>query len=191
MIIGYAKISDDDDKQLDFLNEFGCEQTFIDTTTKERPELEKMFSILRKGDVVVVVKLSKLARSVKHLLEIIEFFNRTGVGLVAITENINTTVSDKLLFYYASCFSNVEKDGSKERAKIGLDAVSRKRARTGRPKGLKKEAMNKALAAKALYEDGKLTISEILKQLEISRQTLYNYLRYLNVPINPTNTDKD
>ena len=80
MKIGYAMVSTRDQNlelQIDALNKYGCEQLFQEkqSAVKERPELEKMLSILRKGDEVVVWKLDRLGRSLLHLVDLVTMFN--------------------------------------------------------------------------------------------------------------------
>ena len=97
MIIGYARVSTHDqnlDSQLDALQKADCEQIFqekITGKTKDRPELISCLKALRKGDVLVVWKLDRLARSLKDLVEIITDLNQREIGFKSLTEAIDTT----------------------------------------------------------------------------------------------------
>lgn len=97
MIIGYARVSTHDqnlDSQLDALQKADCEQIFQEKITgkiKDRPELISCLKALRKGDVLVVWKLDRLARSLKDLVEIITDLNQREIGFKSLTEAIDTT----------------------------------------------------------------------------------------------------
>lgn len=90
MIIGYARVSTTDqhlDRQLDMLNGYGADKIYsekITGTRKERPELSRMLDDLSEGDTVVVESLSRLGRSTKNLIELMELFNERGVNLVSL-----------------------------------------------------------------------------------------------------------
>ena len=90
MIIGYARVSTTDqhlDRQLDMLNGYGADKIYsekITGTRKERPELSRMLDDLSEGDTVVVESLSRLGRSTKNLIELMELFNERVVNLVSL-----------------------------------------------------------------------------------------------------------
>ena len=108
MKIGYIRISTQDQNynlQEDALNKLGCEMIFKETVsgaTKERPQLKKLLEQIRKGDVVVVYKLDRLGRSLKHLLEIVEILNSKNVALQSLHDNIDTTTPQGRLFFNIS-----------------------------------------------------------------------------------------
>ena len=97
MKIGYARVSSQDQNlnlQLDALKEAGCERTFTDKVSgakAERPGLVELLAHLRNGDVVVIWKLDRLGRSLKHLVELVADFNEKGVGLVSLNDPVDTT----------------------------------------------------------------------------------------------------
>lgn len=93
MKIGYARVSTRDqnlDLQLEALKQSGCEEIFSEkiSAAKERPELEKMISILRKGDVVIVWKLDRLGRSLRHLINLVTLFNEKGDEFISLNDKI-------------------------------------------------------------------------------------------------------
>lgn len=104
MKIGYIRISTQDQNynlQEDALNKLGCEMIFKETISgakRERPQLKKLLEQIRKGDVVVVYKLDRLGRSLKHLLEIVEILNSKNVALQSLHDNIDTTTPQGRLF---------------------------------------------------------------------------------------------
>src|SRR5690348_9796934 len=99
MHIGYARVSTTEqtlDLQLDALKKAGCTQRFTDTasgTLTERKGLEEALSHLRDGDVLVVWRLDRLGRSLKHLIDTITALHNRGVGFKSLTEQIDTTTS--------------------------------------------------------------------------------------------------
>ncbi|KNB61900.1 MULTISPECIES: recombinase family protein [Chryseobacterium] len=191
MKIGYIRISTQDQNynlQEDALNKLGCEMIFKETVSgakKERPQLKKLLEQIRKGDVVVVYKLDRLGRSLKHLLEIVEILNSKNVALQSLHDNIDTTTPQGRLFFNISAsFAEFEKDLIRERTKAGLDAARERGKKGGRRKGLSKEAQQKAILAENYYNEGKKSVNEIAADLKISKMTLYKYLRERNVKIN-------
>ena len=182
MLIGYARVSTQDQTlalQQDALRASGCTQIFTDTASgaqTERPGLAEAISHCRKGDTLVVWRLDRLGRSLTHLIDTITALNEKGIGFKSITEAIDTTTSGgKLIFHIFGALAEFERDIIKERTNAGLTAARARGKRGGRPK-LTPHARKVALA-KALYSDQKTTIPEILKTLNISRATLYRYLR--------------
>jgi DNA invertase Pin-like site-specific DNA recombinase len=106
MIIGYARVSTDEqnlDSQLDVLSAAGAEKLFADKitgTARQRPELERLLDHLRGGDVVIVTKYDRLARSLRDLLEIVERIEATGAGFRSLAEDIDTTTpAGRLIFH--------------------------------------------------------------------------------------------
>lgn len=127
MIIGYARVSTQDqhlELQLDALITAGCEQTFQEKITgksKDRPELTLCLRTLRSGDVLVVWKLDRLARSLKDLVEIISDLESKGIGFKSITESIDTTSpSGKLIFHIFGALAEFEHSLIRERTLEGL-----------------------------------------------------------------------
>lgn len=176
MIVGYARVSTQDQNlelQLDALEKAGCEQTFQEKITgknKERPELETCMKMLREGDVLVVWKLDRLARSLKDLIEIVSELESRGVGFKSLTESIDTTSpGGKLIFHIFGALSEFEHSLIRERTLEGLKAA---RAR-GR-KGGRKPAMNRSDVQKAaaMLKDPLITKTEVAKHFGVSRLTL-------------------
>lgn len=143
MIIGYARVSTDDqnlDAQLDALADAGAERIFSDKITgsaRNRPDLDRLIGHLRKGDVVIVTKYDRLARSLQDLLQIVETIADKGAGFRSIAEDIDTTTSaGRLIFHVFASIAQFERERISERTKEGLEAA-RKRGRVGgRPPAL-------------------------------------------------------
>src|SRR3712207_342408 len=178
MLIGYARVSTTDQTlalQQDALNKAGCDKIFTDTisgTKAERPGLEKALHFIRPGDTLVVWRLDRLGRSLKHLIETITTLHDKQIGFKSLTENIDTTTSGgKLIFHIFGALAEFERDIIKERTQAGLNAA-RARGRTGgRPKKL--TTTQKIAMAQALYSDTANAIAAICHTLKISRATLY------------------
>src|SRR3712207_3342651 len=116
MLIGYARVSTRDqtlDLQLDALRKAGCEQFFTDTVSggaAERLGLEDAYSHLRKGDTLVVWRLDRLGRSLKHLIQTITDLDARGIGFRSLTEQIDTTTSGgKLIFHIFGALAEFER----------------------------------------------------------------------------------
>jgi DNA invertase Pin-like site-specific DNA recombinase len=188
--IGYARVSTQDqnlEMQLDALNKAGCEQIFQEKASgvkSERPELLAMQHILRKGDVIYIYKLDRLGRSLKHLLELTSGFEKRGVGLVSLNDHIDTTTAQgRLIFNIFASLSEFERDLIRERTKSGLEAARARGRKGGRSRGLSKDAERTAMLAQTLYNERKLGVDAIAKELLISKMTLYKYLRHRGVKI--------
>ena len=137
MKIGYARVSTQDqnlDLQLDALKKADCEKVFTDKVSgakKQRPGLDQMIRELRKGDVIVVWKLDRLGRSLKHLVELVEQLMEMGVGLQSLNDPIDTTTAQgKLIFNIFASLAEFERNIISERTKAGLEAA-RARGRLG------------------------------------------------------------
>ena len=190
MKIGYARVSTQDQDlalQLDALNAAGCGKIYkekITGSTRERLELQKLLDQLREGDVVVIWKLDRLARSLKDLVNLVNEIQEKGGALHSLNDQIDTTTPHgKFTFHVFAALAEFERDIIRERTKAGLVAARARGRVGGRPTGLSKKAQHKAIIAERLYQERELTVKEICEQLSISRGTLYNYLRFRGVAI--------
>jgi len=181
MLIGYARVSTDDqnlDLQKDALNELGCTRIFEDHksgATSNRSGLKAAMEFVREGDTLVVWRLDRLTRSLSDLLKISQELESNGIHLKSIKESIDTNTSTgRLYFHIAGAFAQFEKDSRRERTYAGL-AAARARGRVGgRPLAL--DAQKHQLLIK-LYEEKHLSIKELCALMEISKTTLYKYLK--------------
>ena len=190
MKIGYARVSTQDQDlalQLDALQAAGCGKIYkekITGATRERPELKKLLDQLREGDIVVIWKLDRLARSLKDLVNLVNEIQEKGGALHSLNDQIDTTTPHgKFTFHVFAALAEFERDIIRERTKAGLTAARARGRVGGRPKGLSKKAQHTAIIAEKLYQERELTVKEICEQLSISRGTLYNYLRFRGVAI--------
>ena len=137
----------------------------------DRPELMRLLDNARKGDVVVVWKLDRLARSLRQLIDTAVLLNERGVELLSLTENINTTTpTGKLTFHLFAALAEFERDILRQRVNAGLAAARRRGRVGGRPKALNESDMKKA---RALLRSGEYTRVQVAAELKVSRHTLW------------------
>src|SRR5438876_1257855 len=183
MLIGYARVSTQDqtvNPQTDKLEEIGCAKIFTDIisgASTERKGLDEALAYVREGDTLVVWKLDRLGRSLKHLIETITNLNNRKIGFKSLTENIDSTTSGgKLIFHIFGALAEFERDIIRERTKAGLIAARARGRKGGRPKAATLNTPKKISIAQALYNDKTNSIDDICKTLNISRATLYRYI---------------
>jgi DNA invertase Pin-like site-specific DNA recombinase len=188
MRVGYARVSTKDqsiDLQVDALKKADCETVFQETASGAkagRPVLNDLLSRLRTGDVVVIWKLDRLGRSLKHLVTLTNELLERQIGLISLNDPIDTTTPQgRLVFNIFASLAEFERDLIRERTQAGLEAARTRGRKGGRPKGLSKQAQATAMAAETLYREGALTVQEICDQLNISKPTLYRYLEHRRV----------
>ncbi|TGE03862.1 recombinase family protein [Hymenobacter fodinae] len=190
MNIGYARVSTRDQNlalQLDALAQAGCEEIYQEKASgmsAARTELDRMLARLRPGDTVYIYKLDRLGRSLKHLLDMVAEFEFREVGLVSLTDAINTSSAQgRLIFNLFASLAEFERELIRERTHAGL-AAARARGRIGgRRPGLSEAAQRTAIVAETLYREQQLGVNEIAQRLQISKVTLYKYLRHRGVAI--------
>ena len=176
--IGYARVSTNDqnlDLQMDALKDARCEKIFTDQGVSgakaERPGLNQALSHVRKKDVLVIWKLDRLGRSLRHLLSIIEGLRDRGAHFASIQDGFDTsTASGKMVFSVIGAMAEYERNLTRERTMAGLKAARARGRMGGRPKSLDESQVKVAIA---LAEAGELTINEICEQVGCSRSTYY------------------
>lgn len=179
---GYARVStrhQHEDRQVKALSEYGIRQEdiYVDKVSglkEHRPALDKLLSLLQEGDTVVVSSFDRLARSTKQLLELAERFQKEGVRLVSMKENLDTsTPQGKLFFTISAAFAEFERSLIEERREEGTEIARERGVKFGRPES----SEDKIEAAISLYLDGKLSVDSIAKTCGVSRATIYNKLK--------------
>lgn len=142
MLIGYARVSTIDqnlDLQLDALTMAGCAHIFQDEGVSggkaRRPGLDKAIKRLKSGDVLVVWRLDRLGRSMRHLIELTTHLEARGIGFRSLSDAIDTsTASGKLFFHVTGAFAEFERNLISERTKAGMAAAKARGVKIGRPK---------------------------------------------------------
>lgn len=178
--IGYCRVSTDTqthDLQVDALRSAGCERVFSDIASgsrTDRPGLASALEFVRAGDVLCVWRLDRLARSLKHLLEVVEILESRGVGLCSLTESIDTSSpGGRLILQVFGAISQFERDLTRDRVQSGLTAARRRGRVGGRPRAVD---ASRARTIRALRANG-ATIAEIVESSGVSRSTVVRFLR--------------
>lgn len=180
MLIGYARVSTDQQDhalQLDALQQAGCERIFVETasgTRADRPELSKALETARSGDTLVIWRLDRLARSLRHLIDLSEGLSRRDIGLRSLTESIDTSSpSGRFLFHILASVGQMEVDLLRERTRAGLRAAAARGRRGGRPPALDDA---KVRAARAMLASGTMSAAEVARQIGCATSTLYRHV---------------
>lgn len=180
MHIGYARVSTDEQSlnlQIDALKKEGCEKIFQDIgsgASLDRRGLQDSLSFVRSGDVLVVWKLDRLGRSLKHIIDLVTEFEAAGVGLKLLHEKIDTTgAAGKFYLQLFGALAEFERNLIRERTNAGLESARSRGRFGGRPKKLSKEKIE---MVKSLYNSKEHTVQEIAELVGISRVSIYSYL---------------
>src|SRR5574339_852726 len=143
MLVGYARVSTLEQTlalQQDALTKAGCERLFTDTASGSqavRPGLEEALAYVRPGDTLVVWRLDRLGRSLRHLIDTIALLQERGIGFRSLPEQLATTTSGgKLVFHVFGALAEFERDLIRERTQAGLLAARARGRLGGRPKAL-------------------------------------------------------
>lgn len=180
-LLGYARVStvdQDPQLQLNALAAAGCDRIWTDYASgslASRPQLDQAVDHLRAGDTLVVWKLDRLGRSIRHLIEMAAMLEARGVDLRSLTEGIDTTTpAGRLYFNVMAAVAEFERDLLRERTHAGLAAARAKGRRGGRPPVM---TASKLARARALLNAGELTTEEVARAIGVGRTTLYRHLQ--------------
>lgn len=180
MLLGYARVSTTDQDlalQLDALRAAGCGRIFEEKTSgakEDRPELARLLDHARRGDVLVVWKLDRLARSLKQLVLALEDLGKRGIGFRCLAPAIDTTTPEgRLLYSITGAFAEFEREIISQRTRAGLKAALARGRKGGRPRALDDGGVAKA---RAMLRDPSISVAAIAKVLGVSRVTIYSYL---------------
>ena len=179
MLVGYARVSTQDqnlDLQVKALTKAGCKKVFDDKTSgarAERPGLTAALAMMRDGDTLVVWKLDRLGRSVKHLVDLVGELRKQGIQFKSLTDSIDTnTASGRFFFHVMASLAEMERELIVERTCAGLEAARRLGRKGGRKR---KMTDSKIESAKKLLASG-VTPRDVAKNLGVSIPTLYRWL---------------
>src|SRR5512144_2575676 len=182
MLVGYARVSTLEQTlalQQDALTKAGCERIFTDTASGSRTDrsgLDQSLAFLRDGeDTLVVWRLDRLGRSLRHLIDTIGTLQERGIGFRSLQEQIDTTTSGgKLVFHVFGALAEFERDLIRERTQAGLAAARARGRVSGRRKALD---ARKVQIARQLHKDKSNSIADICRTLRVCRATPYRYVR--------------
>lgn len=179
-LLGYARVSTGDQDarlQHDALEAAGCWRIFTDVGSgalASRPELDRLLDHLRPGDTLVVWRLDRLGRSIQHLIEQLQDLDARGVHFRSLQESIDTSTSGgRLIFHIFASLAEFERDLIVERTQAGLQAARARGRVGGRPRALTED---QALAVRALYDAGDMTVRQIADMFHVSTKTIYRSL---------------
>lgn len=180
--IGYARVSSKDqnlDSQRDLLQAAGCERIFEDKVSgirESRPSWNQLLEFLREGDTVVVAELSRMTRSLMHLLALVKEFEEQGVQIVSLREHIDTsTATGRAFLSILGAINQMERELKAERAAAGR-ASAKARGRSG---GRPRTDVSKLENARLLYQNSDKTAAEVCLAFGIGRRTFFSYLSTL------------
>ncbi|MCB1948446.1 recombinase family protein [Nitrosomonas sp.] len=181
MLIGYARVSTLDQNpelQIDALNEAGCKKVFtekVSGASKDRKQLQQALDFMRKGDTLVIWKLSRLARSLTQIINTVKNLEERQIGLKVLTQNIDTaTPEGRLFFHMNAAFDQFQREIIVENTRAGLKSARKNGRIGGRPTLMTDE---KIRTAQAMLKDTEnyLFVSDIIKALGIGRTTFYRH----------------
>ena len=177
--VGYARVSSSAQKldaQFDALKQTGCHKVFSDRVSgikADRPGWEQLMAYVRPGDRVIVTELSRMSRSLMHLLEVVKTFEHQDIEIVSLRENIDTsTATGRGFLAMMGVISQMERELKAERTAAGR-AAAKARGRTG---GRPRTAPDKLEEARILYLHSDRTAAEMCHTVGIGRRTLFSYL---------------
>lgn len=191
MKIGYARVSTSDqtlDLQEDALKKAGCERIFTDKASgakTERPGLDQAIKFVRKDDILVVWKLDRLGRSLRHLIDVVAELSSREIGFQSLTEALDTTTpGGRLLFHIMGALAQFERDIIRERTMAGLLAGRARGRLGGRPifsVDSERYKKFKSLVVARNPETMKMVYSvpDICGFMKISKNTYYRWRRFL------------
>ena len=183
-LIGYARVSTNSQElrlQLDALQKAGVAKGDIyrdkvSGSKSARPGLDQCLKVLRPGDTLLVWRLDRLGRSLRHLIDLVEDLRQRQVGFRSLQDGAidTTTASGELIFHIFTALAQFERRLIQERTKAGLTAA-RARGRNGGRPAIPPDHRS-VVAAKKMHADKTMPVADICKTLRISRPTLYRYL---------------
>ena len=157
--------------QVDALNAAGCYRVFVDTISgslEHRPELDTLLDQIRPGDTLVVWRLDRLGRSLRHLIEVVTALDERGVGFRSLREALDTTTpGGRLVFHLFGALAQFEREIIRDRTMAGL-AAARARGRFGGRRS--KLSADQRRTARKLYDERELTVAQIGKVLGVGRR---------------------
>lgn len=189
VIYGYSRVSSVSqslDSQVQTLKTYGCEKIFrekVSGRTLQRPQFQKLLETVAQGDMIVVTKLDRFARSTKDALSTIDILDHKGVSLVVLNmggDVVNTsTPIGKLMITVLAGIAEFEADMIKERQLEGIATARERGVYKGRPKtySIAHKGLQYALNLLENRTQNKMTVDEISVITNISRSTLYRALR--------------
>jgi DNA invertase Pin-like site-specific DNA recombinase len=178
-LVGYARVSTTDqelDAQRQRLQAAGCVRIFEDVISGrqfDRPGLAQLLDYARTGDVVCIVRLDRLGRSLRELLDTVQQLKERGIGLLSLEEKIDTSsAAGELVFHVFGAIAHFERRLISERTRDGIAAARAKNRHPGRPR-----VDETKLDVAYRLIDGGLSPTVAAQQLGLGRSTVYEKLK--------------
>ena len=180
MKVGYVRVStvtQHEDRQLVTMEKYGVEKLFQEKVSgkdKNRPQLQQLLDFVREGDMVIIHDFSRLARSTKDLLEIVEYLNNKKVALISAKENLDTsTATGKLMLTMIGAINEFERTNLLERQREGIAIAKDK----GKYKGRKEVKVDNFKYHYQRYMNREVNKTQLAQELNISRPTLNKLIK--------------
>jgi len=181
MIVGYARVSTKNQNiksQIELLKKANCEKIYTDIASgvrDDRKGLNEMLEFVRKGDIVIAYKNDRIFRSLKNMIILIDKFNELGVHFKSLSEPEfdTTSANGRFLLQIFAAVAEFERNLISERTKVGLTNARKRKKLLGRPRGIKKETLEKYQFAKHLYDSKNIPIDTACKKAGLSKTTFY------------------
>lgn len=186
MKYGYARVSTREqnlEMQIDALEKYDCDIILKEKKSSRavRPELDRIFSKLKKDDVLIIYKLDRIGRTLRDLINKVAVLRDMDCHLISIKDGINTTTPvGRLMFHVMAALAEFELDATREKTNDGLEAARARGRKGGRPSGLSPANLKIAQSIKILYDSNQKTMEEIATSFNKSRATCYRYLHHIN-----------
>ena len=182
--IGYIRVSTVDqktDRQEIALSKLEIEKIFIEKISgknSNRPELKKMLEYVREGDILYIESISRLARSTRDLLSIVEQLQNKKVELISLKENIDTTTAQgRFILTIFGALSELERESILQRQREGIAAARLNGKEFGRPKIQRHKDWDKVIT---IWKKGEITAIEAMNRLNMNRGTFYRRIKEEN-----------
>jgi len=179
--IGYVRVSTVDqntDRQEIALSELGIQTIFIEKASgknTERSQFKKMMEYIREGDILYIESISRLARSTRDLLSIVQQLQDKKVDLVSLKENIDTaTPQGRFVLTIFGALSELERESILQRQSEGIAAARLKGKKFGRPRVENPKDWDKVIK---LWKDGEISAIEAMNKLNMNRGTFYRRVK--------------
>lgn len=176
MKIGYIRVSTQEQntiRQEALMQELGVDEVYIDRMSGKnanRPELQRMLEYVRRGDTVIVESISRFARNTRDLLELVERLTQKGVEFVSKKEAIDTTTpTGKFMLTIFGAVAELEREYILQRQREGIEIAKERGKYTGR-KAVVPLNFDRVVSQ---WRDGKITVVEAMKMLNMSKSTFY------------------
>lgn len=179
--IGYIRVSSieqNTERQDSALLNLNVDKIFVEKISgksMDRPELRKMLDYVRSGDTLYIESISRLARSTRDLLSIVQTLQDKGVELISLKENIDTTSPQgRFVLTLFGALSELERENILQRQREGIEIAKQKGKSLGRPKVKEPQNWDKVIK---IWKRGEISATEAMKRLNMSKVTFYRRVK--------------